>query len=74
MGAPAKTTKKDVKGIQKINKHFKDVKVEMRKVHWPTRKELTVFTVIVLISIASVGVFFWFLDTGFNALLRLVIQ
>ncbi len=71
MGVPAK---KEVKGIQKLNKHFKDVKVEMKKVHWPTRKELLVFTVIVLISIFSVGVFFWFLDTGFNALLRLVIR
>lgn len=71
MGVPAK---RELKGIQKLNKHFKDVKVEMKKVHWPTRKELLVFTVIVLVSIFFVGVFFWFLDTGFNALLRLVIR
>ncbi len=73
MGVPAKT-KKEVKGIQKLNKLFKDVRVELKKVHWPTRKELLIFTTIVLISIFTVGVFFWFLDTGFSALLRLVIR
>ncbi len=72
MGANAKSS--SVKGVKKINKHLKDVKVEMKKVHWPDRKELIVFTGIVLASIFSVGVFFWFLDSGFSALLRIFIR
>ncbi len=69
----AVNSKSNVKGVKKINKHLKDVKVEMKKVHWPNRKEMSVFTGIVLVSIFSVGIFFWFLDTGFGMLLRLII-
>ena len=71
MGANAKS---NAKGVKKINKHLKDVKNELKKVHWPTRRQMSVFTVIVLISIFTVGVFFWILDTGFTALLQMIIS
>lgn len=70
----ATNTKASVTGVKKVNKHFKEVRVEMKKVHWPTRKEMLVYTYIVLGSIFSVGIFFWILDTGFNALLQLIIR
>ncbi len=72
MGANAKTS--SIKGVKKVNKHLKDVRVEVKKVHWPARKQLIVYTGIVLASIFTVGVFFWILDLGFSALLRLIIS
>lgn len=71
MGANTKGS--EVKGFNKVKKHLKDVKAEMKKVHWPTRRQLLVFTIIVLLSILTVGIFFWLLDTGFTALLQLII-
>jgi preprotein translocase subunit SecE len=60
--------------VKKLTKHFKDVRQELKKVHWPNRRELTVFTTVVLAAIFFVGVFFWILDTGFAGMLRLILQ
>jgi preprotein translocase subunit SecE len=61
-------------GIKKLGKHFKDVRQELKKVHWPNRRELTLFTTVVLAAIFFIGVFFWILDTGFAGMLRLILQ
>jgi preprotein translocase subunit SecE len=61
-------------GIKRLAKHFKDVRQELKKVHWPNRRELTLFTTVVLAAIFFVGVFFWILDTGFAGMLRLILQ
>ncbi len=60
--------------LKKVSKHFKDVRSELRKVHWPNRKELYLYSSIVLGTVVIIGVFFWALDTGFTAILRMLIQ
>ena len=60
--------------VKAITKHFKDVRQELKKVHWPNRKELMTYTSIVLTAIVIIGIFFWLLDSGFNELLRLILQ
>jgi len=55
-------------------KQLKDIRQELKKVHWPSRRELTVFTSVVLAAIFFIGVFFWILDTGFAGLLRLILR
>jgi preprotein translocase subunit SecE len=57
-----------------LTKHFKDVKQELRKVHWPNRRELTTFTTVVLFAIFTIGVFFWILDTGFTGMLQFILR
>lgn len=59
--------------IKALTKHFKDVRQELKKVHWPSRRELTVFTSMVLMAIFFIGLFFWILDTGFTGMLRLIL-
>lgn len=39
-----------------------DMKLELKKVHWPSRDELVKACVSVLICVAIVGVFVWILD------------
>lgn len=60
--------------LKALAKHFKDVRQELKKVHWPNRKELTTFTSLVLAGIISIGVFFWLLDTGFALVLKMILQ
>ncbi|MDW7683788.1 MAG: preprotein translocase subunit SecE [Bacillota bacterium] len=60
--------------VKSLTKHFKDVRQELKKVHWPNRRELTVYTSMVLMAIFFIGVFFWILDTGFTGMLQLILQ
>jgi preprotein translocase subunit SecE len=60
--------------VKALSKHIKDVRQELKKVHWPNRRELTVFTTMVLMAIFFIGVFFWILDTGYAGMLRLILQ
>ena len=52
-----------------------DMKVELKKVHWPKKDELVKACVSVLLCVAIVGVFVWVLDglaaAVISALLRL---
>lgn len=59
--------------FKKIGKFLHEVRIELKKVNWPTKKEFTVFTGIVLSAVLVIGVFFWILDSAFIAVLRLVI-
>jgi len=57
-----------------LGKHFKDVRQELKKVHWPNRRELTVFTSVVLVAVLFIGIFFFILDYGFGSMLRLIVR
>ncbi len=52
-----------------------DMKIELKKVHWPTRDELVKACISVLLCVAIIGVFVWVLDglaaAVISALLRL---
>ena len=60
--------------VKAITRYFKDVRQELKKVHWPNRRELYVFTSLVLLTEIFIGVFFWLLDSGFTAILKLILQ
>lgn len=53
-----------------------EMKVELKKVHWPTRSELVKACLAVLACVLIVGIFVWILDgvaaAVINALLHLV--
>jgi len=59
---------------KRVQRFLHDVRVELKKVNWPTRRELTVFTGVVVVAILFVGVFFWLLDSGFTVVLKLVLK
>lgn len=53
--------------------YLKSVRFEMKKVVWPTSKELRSYTVVVLVTCVFFAVAFWAIDTGFLAILRRLI-
>ncbi len=57
------------KFFARIGKFFKDEKTEMKKVIWPSRKQLINNTAIVLIFVLIIGLIIWLLDLlfGFGA-------
>ena len=48
---------------ESFSRLLKDAKVEIRKVVWPTRPELTQTTLIVVVFVLVVGLFLWGLDS-----------
>ena len=68
--AAAMATQKRKKGSMK--EYFKGVKLEMKKVVWPTKKELGSFTAVVLVTCAAFALVFWAVDTGVLAAIKAV--
>ncbi len=66
----AKDTAKKKSGI---GEYFKGVRLEMKKVIWPTKKETTSYTVVVIVTCALFALGFWLIDTGVLAALRAVL-
>ncbi len=60
--------------FKRIGKFLHEVRVELKKVNWPTKREFSVFTGIVLSAVVVIAVFFWVLDSVFLAILQLVIR
>ena len=52
---------------------FKGVRLELKKVVWPTKKELVSYTVVVIAICLAFALGFWLVDTGTLAALRAII-
>lgn len=55
-----------------FKKYFRGVVSEMKKVTWPTRKELTNYTIIVLVIILLFAIAVGVVDYGLGLLLGLI--
>ena len=63
-----------MKFLRRIGKYLYEIRLELKKVHWPTKREFTVITGIVLGTVVVIGLFFWGIDNIFLAILRLIIR
>ncbi len=68
--AQRKNQPKQKKEKGRIKEYFKGVKLEMRKVVWPTRKELGAYTAVVLATCAAFALVFWGVDSGVLAAIK----
>jgi preprotein translocase subunit SecE len=67
--------KAEKKGIWKTSTQFlRDVRIELKKVIWPSRREVIDYTLVVLITVSIVGVYILVLDLALGRLLHLVIK
>ena len=64
-----------VKGyIDKGLQFLREVKVELKKVVWPTRKQTIGSTVVVLVLVIIISVFLGLVDIGLSSLIRVVLK
>ncbi|AFM39542.1 preprotein translocase, SecE subunit [Desulfosporosinus acidiphilus SJ4] len=72
MGAlkkPANTQKQ----ADKTKEYFRGVLSELKKVHWPSRKQLLAYTGVVFVAVGIVSILMWVVDGGLSiALTKLV--
>ncbi|QHN48038.1 preprotein translocase subunit SecE [Geobacillus stearothermophilus] len=60
--------------MQRVTNFFKEVVRELKKVSWPSRKELVNYTGVVLATVAFFTIFFAVVDLGISQLIRLVFE
>ncbi|OGX68242.1 MAG: preprotein translocase subunit SecE [Paenibacillus sp. RIFOXYA1_FULL_44_5] len=52
---------------------FNDSWSELKKVKWPGRKELTSYTIVVLVTVLFVTLYFTVIDFGISSILRPIV-
>lgn len=57
-----------------IAKFFRNISSEMRKVSWPKRKELTTYTITVIVTVALLALFFMVVDLGISRLIEWILK
>jgi len=61
-------------GASRWKKFLREVKAELKKVSWPTRKELAANTGVVFVAVLVIAALIWVIDTVFSELLRVIIK
>lgn len=68
------SSKSKTKGGKKVNpvvKYFKDLKGELKKVVWPSKKKVINNTAVVLVAMCICSIVIWAVDSGLAKLLEL---
>lgn len=60
-------------GLKKWPAFFSDVWKELKKVKWPGRKELISYTVVVIVTVTLVTIFFAMIDSGISRIIELIL-
>jgi preprotein translocase subunit SecE len=60
--------------IKKAVTYVRESRDELRKVTWPTREEVTSFTIVVVVTVLVISFFLWLVDTGLMYLIKTVIK
>lgn len=60
--------------LKKIKDFLRGVNYELKKVHWLTRREVAVYTVVVLAAVAVVGMLLWIFDSFLSFFLQLIMK
>ena len=70
--APAVKTEKNF--IDKSLQFLREVRVELRKVTWPSRKQTLGSTAVVIILVIIISLFLGMVDFGLSNLIRVILQ
>ena len=57
---------------RRLRSFLHDVRVEMRQVNWPSRLDVWSTTIVVTVTVAFFGVYFWLTDLVFSRLYVIV--
>ena len=59
---------------QRLRAFLHDVRVEMAHVNWPSRQDVISTTIVVTVTVAFFGVYFFLLDGGISYLMQRVLK
>lgn len=72
---PKQATKKEkANRLEETKKYIKSVVGELKKVHWSTRREVLVYTGVVLVTVVVVCLIIWVFDSLLSRVLQFVLK
>lgn len=71
---PVPVKKEKVNRIEQTRKYFRGVLNELKKVHWPNRREIIIYTSVVVVAVFVVGLVIWVFDSLLSRILQLIIR
>ena len=74
MTVPETTSTNEISTVGKVTGFIKESKAELQKVTWPTKQELFMNTIVVLIAVVLVAVCICVADTFFSVLIRTILR
>lgn len=66
--------KEKVNYIEIVQKFLKGAYNELKKVNWPGRKELIIYTAVVVVAVLFVGALIWIFDHALSIILRFILK
>lgn len=60
--------------ISKVTEFLQQVKAELQKVTWPTRKETYGSTTVVIMLVLMVAVFLWIVDSALSTMIKTLLN
>ncbi len=60
--------------IRRMIVFVREAKDELKKVTWPTRDEVTSFTMVVVVAVLVISIFLWLVDSGLMYLIKTVMK
>ena len=71
----ATPVKKDTENvITRVKTYVRGVYSELKKVHWPTRREVLIYTGVVVVAVIIVAFLIWVFDSFMSRMLQLIIR
>ncbi|MFN7253212.1 MAG: preprotein translocase subunit SecE [Anaerobacillus sp.] len=59
--------------VKRTGQFLRDVVKELKRVSWPTRKELVRYSLVVVATVIFMSVFFGVIDLGISELVRFIL-
>jgi|GEM_PF-395457 len=66
--------KEKVNRLDAAKKYFRGVYNELKKVHWPTRREVITYTLVVVVAVIIVAFLIWVFDSLMGQVMQLLFR
>jgi preprotein translocase subunit SecE len=60
--------------VESVKQFLREVKTELKKVTWPSRKDTLSGTAVVLVTVFVIAVFLGIVDSGLSNLIKMVLK
>jgi len=67
------STNKIIQGFKSVKVFLEEVKIELKKVHWPVRKEVLGSTIVVIVLVIFASLFFGVVDISLSKIVEFVL-
>ena len=60
--------------LVRLTRFLREVRSELKKISWPSKKELTANTIVVLVSVFFAATLIWIIDGFFAQILKVILS